>query len=866
MTRKALLFGAIVLTLTLLAPTVSAQTDTDESVDTVILASTANYPDAFVASAAAAKLEVPVLLTDSDELPDETRSALEDMSPSEVILVGGESVITGQIEQGLTSDGYETTRLWGNTRYGTAVEVAEHFWTEGADEAVLIQNSLGDDNGDVVGAAKELARDDDAPVYLTPEDGVPAVVASSLENLDVEEVTIIGTQVSEDYRSDVTELGIEIDDEITGQDEDDVKDKIRDKVSARFNASEQMMVVASSGFEHSIAASHFPSHHIFHVGSEDDISDAVDVATEHDVSQIKVAGEPDLASSAAETLEAETDAEVNHVTADAETAVSMNAQMAENERPQFAERHRKAKQQWEERMQEHEERLKERVNKTINKAESMIDENSSEEVQDLVDEARVLYSDGDYQEARKKAHRAINAERSARWEREDERDEAIMEAIEEEQESLNERVEDLREMNREFAEEMEENMSVEERLDVIEEFRHEHRETVREMVEEARENAMDRREGLLDELRDARERVRDRKTGERLRFEAECTDKSTDGAAVTENAITGHDGHVRADGTMLLPTPNYDADGSFDRGDRTIDLTVDLTERGGFGVQCVAEADYRYRVDAEPGNWTVSLTVNVDGEQVYSDENTVTVTADEDDDETGDEEDEGENDETDEAQGEVDLSLSSESIQVNETLEFTVTAEDGPITLPNGAPYTIERNVDGEWEQAEQHTSTMALVQLEEGDTRLWTFTPETDGVEGVGDQTGEYRVTVETQHDEETEEFDVVSGNDEDTSSTDDVSTEMSLRSTDSEFYRDGTAVDAVDVPANEEVTVTFEADEDDTYFAGVEYHSPHFETDTIQAGEQTTATFTAAEDFTIESYWPDEEVYKAEVAVNVE
>ncbi|MFB6077244.1 MAG: cell wall-binding repeat-containing protein, partial [Candidatus Nanohaloarchaea archaeon] len=185
--RRTLLLVSFLVAL--MAGPAAAQEMEAETVDTVILASTENYPDALVAGAAGNKIGAPVLLTDKQQLPQETRSTLQELSPSEVVVVGGPAVVADSVISTLQSD-YNVTRLWGTTRYGTAVDVAEHFWVEGADTAILVQNSFQDRNGTVLAAAKELAREDDDPVYLTPEGSVPAVVLNSLRNLDVQQVTV----------------------------------------------------------------------------------------------------------------------------------------------------------------------------------------------------------------------------------------------------------------------------------------------------------------------------------------------------------------------------------------------------------------------------------------------------------------------------------------------------------------------------------------------------------------------------------------------------------------------------------------------------------------------------------------------------
>ncbi|MFB6190906.1 MAG: cell wall-binding repeat-containing protein, partial [Candidatus Nanohaloarchaea archaeon] len=59
----------------LVATSTAAAQDSSEDVDRAILASTANFPDAFIASAPSDKLGIPVLLTDKNQLTSSTRQS-----------------------------------------------------------------------------------------------------------------------------------------------------------------------------------------------------------------------------------------------------------------------------------------------------------------------------------------------------------------------------------------------------------------------------------------------------------------------------------------------------------------------------------------------------------------------------------------------------------------------------------------------------------------------------------------------------------------------------------------------------------------------------------------------------------------------
>jgi len=133
-----------------------------QDIDSVILTTTENYPDSFVAAVAANKIGSPVLLTDKNEIPIDTKNQLNELKPTTVYIIGGPSVIGARVENSLKGQGYEVIRIWGITRYGTSTEVAQYFWVGGSEKAVLVWDKTGTpDNGneDMLVMAKDLARE-----------------------------------------------------------------------------------------------------------------------------------------------------------------------------------------------------------------------------------------------------------------------------------------------------------------------------------------------------------------------------------------------------------------------------------------------------------------------------------------------------------------------------------------------------------------------------------------------------------------------------------------------------------------------------------------------------------------------------------
>ena len=207
-------------------------TPTPSSLDALILATTINYPDAIVAGAAAQKMGVPVLLTPPDVLSEDVDTFIKEEKPQKIILLGGTAVIGSAIEGNLTTDGYDTVRLWGMTRFGTAAELAQHAWDAGADEAVVVNDRIEDGGSDEhtqLVMAKELAAARTQPILLTSNEELPPATKEALEELGVKKVTLVGTRFEESVLTALRELGIHLE-VVTGETVEEVNEKLQEEV------------------------------------------------------------------------------------------------------------------------------------------------------------------------------------------------------------------------------------------------------------------------------------------------------------------------------------------------------------------------------------------------------------------------------------------------------------------------------------------------------------------------------------------------------------------------------------------------------------------------------------------------------------
>lgn len=116
----------------------------------VVLASGANFPDALAGVPLAAAKSGPLLLTEPDRLTDVTRAEITRILPKggTVYVLGGLSALSSQMESALGQDGYHVIRYGGQTRYQTALIIAEQGL--GSPESVLV--ATGQDFPDALAA------------------------------------------------------------------------------------------------------------------------------------------------------------------------------------------------------------------------------------------------------------------------------------------------------------------------------------------------------------------------------------------------------------------------------------------------------------------------------------------------------------------------------------------------------------------------------------------------------------------------------------------------------------------------------------------------------------------------------------------
>ena len=144
--------------------------------NTVILTTGEDFPDAISAAPLAHKYKAPILLTQPNTLNSDTFAELQRLKTKQVIIVGGTGAISANVESQLKSMNINTTRIAGQDRYDTSVQVAK---TLGSNKGIFI--TTGSNFPDALSAAP-IAAAQGMPILLVPPDNLPATTKSYLSS------------------------------------------------------------------------------------------------------------------------------------------------------------------------------------------------------------------------------------------------------------------------------------------------------------------------------------------------------------------------------------------------------------------------------------------------------------------------------------------------------------------------------------------------------------------------------------------------------------------------------------------------------------------------------------------------------------
>jgi len=130
-----------------------------------------NYADAITMASIAAEYGIPILLSEKNTLPAETKEILRKYSVSKTEVIGGEGVVSDQVLKSLNT----SVRLAGKDRYSTAAAVLMLFPPEGG----IVYLATGENFPDAL-TGGVVAAMNNSRIVLVPTTGLSAVQETAL--------------------------------------------------------------------------------------------------------------------------------------------------------------------------------------------------------------------------------------------------------------------------------------------------------------------------------------------------------------------------------------------------------------------------------------------------------------------------------------------------------------------------------------------------------------------------------------------------------------------------------------------------------------------------------------------------------------
>lgn len=161
----------------------------------VILVNSKAVADSLSVAPLASKLKAPVLLTESGLLSNITDNEISSLKAKQIIIIGGYSSVSENIEKNLKARGYKVERISGNTRIETSINIANKLKSISKDEikeGFVVNGMKG--LADAAGAGA-IAAKKNSPIIFADK-GSSNEIRSSIDKLGIGNVYLIGGTTS----------------------------------------------------------------------------------------------------------------------------------------------------------------------------------------------------------------------------------------------------------------------------------------------------------------------------------------------------------------------------------------------------------------------------------------------------------------------------------------------------------------------------------------------------------------------------------------------------------------------------------------------------------------------------------------------
>lgn len=153
--------------------------------DYAILAFGEDFPDALSAAPLAKKYNAPILLTETNAIPEETLNTIVQLKVKNIIIIGGAGIISSAVQDKLNSMGIITSRIFGQDRYETSIKIAEQL-----DNVTEIAIVTGESFADAL-SISPVAVKENMPIILVHFNKIPDVVKNYINSHNFSKIYVI---------------------------------------------------------------------------------------------------------------------------------------------------------------------------------------------------------------------------------------------------------------------------------------------------------------------------------------------------------------------------------------------------------------------------------------------------------------------------------------------------------------------------------------------------------------------------------------------------------------------------------------------------------------------------------------------------
>lgn len=168
-----------------------------------VIASGTDFADALAAAPLAAKYNAPILLNGSYGIRYEVLQALGSLHVTKVFIVGGPGAVPADVDGRLENMGIKVTRIAGQDRYETAVNIAKMLG-----EFNEIAVATGEDFPDALSIAPFAAKKQ-IPIILVPKDDIPECVDRFIKSSSISCTYVIGDSTAVSFETEIEFPGVQ---------------------------------------------------------------------------------------------------------------------------------------------------------------------------------------------------------------------------------------------------------------------------------------------------------------------------------------------------------------------------------------------------------------------------------------------------------------------------------------------------------------------------------------------------------------------------------------------------------------------------------------------------------------------------------